>query len=139
MNNLSCSVLLISVILILVDADCSTYPNVTDANFEKDCDGNVIISCNKDFKMVQGLECVEEEWRYQNPICKRTEIVNPCKNNGTVLSDGSCNCTEYFGGTFCEEMRCEMLEYQDCKSECKRGQDEMNEYCDDGLFCCYYG
>ncbi|ESO94880.1 hypothetical protein LOTGIDRAFT_175319 [Lottia gigantea] len=23
--------------------------------------------------MVQELECVEEEWRYQNPICKRTE------------------------------------------------------------------
>ncbi|ESO88519.1 hypothetical protein LOTGIDRAFT_239619 [Lottia gigantea] len=73
MNNLLCSVLLISVILILTDAGCLTYPNITDANFDKDCNGNAVITCYEGFKMIQGLECVEEEWRYQNPICKRTE------------------------------------------------------------------
>ncbi|ESO97057.1 hypothetical protein LOTGIDRAFT_174664 [Lottia gigantea] len=73
MNNPLCSALLISVVLILTDAGCLTYPNITDANFDKDCNGNVVITCYEGFKMVQGLECVEEEWRYQNPICKRTE------------------------------------------------------------------
>ncbi|ESO90915.1 hypothetical protein LOTGIDRAFT_175793 [Lottia gigantea] len=73
MNNLLCSVLLVSVtILILIDADCLNYPNVTNANVDNDC-GNVVITCSTGFKMVQGLECIDEEWRYQKPVCKPTE------------------------------------------------------------------
>ncbi|ESP02341.1 hypothetical protein LOTGIDRAFT_239728 [Lottia gigantea] len=81
---------------------CITYPNITDANFDKDCNGNVVITCNEGFKMVQGLECVEEEWKYQNPICKRTECqykytnetgLEPYSYKGSLVSD-SAECDE---------------------------------------------
>ncbi|ESO96018.1 hypothetical protein LOTGIDRAFT_160001 [Lottia gigantea] len=65
-------------------SNCSTYPNVTDANFDKDCNGNVVITCSKGFQMEQGLECVEEEWSYQNPICKRTECSYKYSNETDV-------------------------------------------------------
>ncbi|ESP04140.1 hypothetical protein LOTGIDRAFT_176364 [Lottia gigantea] len=106
MNNLLCSALLISVMLILTDAGCLTYPNITDANFDKDCNGNVVITCNEGFKMVQGLECVEEEWRYQNPICKRTVIIPDCKNGRILTAENGtlkCNCPL---NTFGDDCKC---------------------------------
>ncbi|ESO91910.1 hypothetical protein LOTGIDRAFT_175748, partial [Lottia gigantea] len=94
---------------------CSTYPNITDANFDKDCNGNVVITCNEGFKMVQGLECVEEEWRYQNPICKRTVIIPDCKNGGTLVEENGkfkCNCPL---NTFGDDCNCR-YKYSNVKS-----------------------
>ncbi|ESO97050.1 hypothetical protein LOTGIDRAFT_174657 [Lottia gigantea] len=100
---------------------CITYPNITDANFDKDCNGNVVITCRKGFKMVQGLECVEEEWKYQNPICKRTECrykftnvtgLRPYSYKRSLVSDSAecdencandtrCSTSAMTGGTLC--------------------------------------
>ncbi|ESO88085.1 hypothetical protein LOTGIDRAFT_175908 [Lottia gigantea] len=88
--------------------DCSTYPNVTDANFDKDCNGNVVITCRKGFKMVQELECVEEEWRYQNPICKRTECSYKYLNKTCLASSN----TDYYDYTSTEDDLCD----EECKS-----------------------
>ncbi|ESO98074.1 hypothetical protein LOTGIDRAFT_174402 [Lottia gigantea] len=75
MNNLLCSVLLLAVTtLILIDADCSTYPAVKNAYLNKDdqCD-DTSITCRRFFKMKQMAKCEDGEWQYQEPVCEPLE------------------------------------------------------------------
>ncbi|ESO88381.1 hypothetical protein LOTGIDRAFT_175886 [Lottia gigantea] len=72
MNNLLCSVLLLAVTtLILIDADCSTYPDVKNTYFNKDDNCvDVSVTCKKGFNMKQLISCVDGEWKYQEPHCE---------------------------------------------------------------------
>ncbi|ESO93182.1 hypothetical protein LOTGIDRAFT_175597 [Lottia gigantea] len=87
MDNLLCSVLLLAVTtLILIDADCSTYPAVKNSYLNKDdqCD-DTSITCNKGYNMKQMVKCEGGEWQYQEPFCEPQDCEYKY-TNGTYLS-----------------------------------------------------
>ncbi|ESO93177.1 hypothetical protein LOTGIDRAFT_239554 [Lottia gigantea] len=92
MNNLLCSVFLLAVTtLILIDADCSTYPDVKNAYFNKDDNCvDVSVTCNEGFNMKQLISCIDGEWKYQEPYCEPQDMTD-CDykyTNDTIVHTG---------------------------------------------------
>ncbi|ESO90356.1 hypothetical protein LOTGIDRAFT_233843 [Lottia gigantea] len=103
MKNLLCFVVLLSVTAInLIDAACLKFPNVTNAQFNENC-GDVLLTCEKGYTMQLGMECVDGEWKYQEPFCKPPECYFEYTNN-TYIDPYYFNATEVMNMTECDEI-----------------------------------
>ncbi|ESO91171.1 hypothetical protein LOTGIDRAFT_153602 [Lottia gigantea] len=91
MNTILCSILLLSVTtLILIDADCVGYPNVSNADFHRNeqCSDIVEMTCSDGYKMEAAIKLISEMWKYQKPVCKLGQCMSdPEIENGALDTD----------------------------------------------------